>query len=199
MLIRSINSHAPLHRTERSIIPLSTILDLKAYSPNPNSNPAVPPLSQPDQAQTHSQSTLSEPSSHPHPPIPHAHPPKAHNTTISTTIVPLAPLSPTSFAQLLKNIQLLLWAPETLFPGEGESRIPEVLRLKGIVWNEEEGAEVKGWVIQGVRGVYEVEEIKEGDSDPGGRGKVVVVGRGLEGVGAKLWEEKAQGAGEGEP
>lgn len=121
---------------------------------------------------------------------PHA-PHSPQHSSISTTITPVPSLSPDQFAQVLKNIQVLLWAPETLFPDATESSIPEVLRLKGIVWNSEEGQEadrILGWVIQGVRGVYEVEEIKSGEKEDGDQGKIVVVGRSLEGVGAKLWE-----------
>ncbi|KAL7415882.1 CobW/HypB/UreG, nucleotide-binding domain-containing protein [Mrakia frigida] len=187
--IKSINSHAPLHKTSRSVIDLSKILDLKAYSPNPNSNPLVPSL-----PPTTSSSSSSPPhESHP-PHAPHApHPPQ--HSSISTLLTPLPSLSPEQFALFLKNIQVLLWAPETLFPdaSSDETRaIPEVLRLKGIVWNSEDGGEedrIRGWVIQGVRGVYEVEEIKSGEKEGGGEGKVVVVGRGLEGLGPKLWGE----------
>lgn len=131
--------------------------------------------------------TESEP--HP-PPAPHAHHPPQHSS-ITTTITAIPSLSPSEFARVLKNIQVLLWAPETLFPDASDSSIPEVLRLKGIVWNSEEGKDedrIRGWVIQGVRGVYEVEEIKSGDKEEGGQGKIVVVGRALEGVGASLWE-----------
>jgi len=93
-------------------------------------------------------------------------------------------------------MQVLLWAPETLFDSDASSTriIPETLRLKGIVWNSEDGGDgedrIRGWVIQGVRGVYEVEEIKSGEKGVGEEGKVVVVGRGLEGVGPKLWDVK---------
>jgi hypothetical protein len=82
----------------------------------------------------------------------------------------------------------LIWAPQNLpfsSPSQAAANAEiDVLRLKGLVWSSDprkDGEKRKGWVIQGVRGVYEVEEVEDeegGEED----GKLVVIGKGGEGL-----------------
>ncbi|CED84707.1 Cobalamin synthesis protein [Phaffia rhodozyma] len=172
--IRRINLTAQIHRTTRSILPLSNILDLKAYSPNPNEQPVVPSFL----------SSRSDPTSesrahaHPHP---SAH---THSSQIASTVIPLPALSIEQIDSVKRWIQSLLWDPESL--QQSESSPPEVLRLKGIFWTDAE-REPQGWVLQGVRGVYELEEITTGERGKG-EGKIVVIGRYVDLLGDSLKE-----------
>lgn len=199
---RSINPTSPIYPTTRSeLSPLSLILDLKAYSSNPTESPSIPTFSHSSirhsHAHSHTITTPSPPSTTP------AAPRSAHLASISSTIIPLPPLFHRQYDLLINWIQLLLWSPEQL--PEPKPTDIHVLRLKGIVWaaagdeevlaQSESPSKRKGWVIQGVRGVYEVEDVTDEDEREHGQGsgntsqtqgKVVVIGKGGQGLAAGL-------------
>lgn len=85
----------------------------------------------------------------------------------------MPPLSADQHKRAIRWIQTLLWDPTAFAPAAGGDE-PEVLRLKGILWSAADPA--KGWVLQGVRGVYELEDVERGLEETGD-GKLVVIGR----------------------
>lgn len=212
-LIRAINPASPIHHTTRSRVPLTSLLNQQAYSPNPHEQIVIPKFQSPSTAFISSSSTSTSSSTAADPPHhPHAHGPATPNSStaaIASELIPLPPLQSAQKTALEAWIRTLLWDPDALLPSSPsgpaspsrEESAAEVLRLKGIVWltpeDEEKGdAEEreeeagggegrvarrrKGWVIQGVRGVYEMEEVFSSSSEEeeeGEGGKIVVIGR----------------------
>jgi G3E family GTPase len=95
--------------------------------------------------------------------------------------MPVPAVSSDQHKRLIRWIQTLLWDPVAFAPSESEE--PEVLRLKGIIWSANEPN--RGWVLQGVRGVYELEDVSR-DSAERGDGKIVVIGRFVQGLEGNL-------------
>lgn len=109
---------------------------------------------------------------------------------ISTITIPLPRLSSAEYDRLNGFLESLLWEgrlpnlngkktmAETETEGEKGTAL-EVLRTKGLICTEDG----KEWVIQGVTDIFEVKEVA---SEGGMEGKVVFIGKGLEGLGESL-------------
>lgn len=208
----SINASAPLHKTTRSVLSLSSILDLKAYSSNPLEQPLIPALPSVLPSTSSTQQPASDDHDHSHP---HTHAaPSPHLESITSVLLPLPrPLSQSEHKALLSWLQRLLWSPADVLPEPDAVDRLEILRIKGIVWaasppsspsdpsrESPRAARRKGWVLQGVRGVYEEQEIEESEAEADARtaqwqvegegdgGKLVFIGKGLDGLEASLWK-----------
>lgn len=176
VLIRDINASAPIHQTTRSEIDLSLVLDIKAYSPNPQETPLVPQIRSHAPSAGDKGAPPSERDSAPS----HAH---AHgsSSSIKSLVLPILAANSDQHKRLIRWIQTLLWDPAAFAASASEE--PEVLRLKGIIWSADEPGQ--GWVLQGVRGVYELEDVSR-DSAEEGEGKIVIIGRFVQGLETSL-------------
>lgn len=211
----SINASAPLHKTTRSVLSLSSILDLKAYSSNPLEQPSIPALPSVLPSTSSTQQHASDDHDHDHS-RPHTHttPSPPHLDSITSVLLPLPhSLSQPEHQALLSWLQRLLWSPAEVLPEPDAVDRLEILRIKGIVWaapppsfpsnpsrQSTRAARRKGWVLQGVRGVYEEQEIEESEAEADARtaqgqvegegdgGKLVFIGKGLDGLEASLWK-----------
>ncbi|EKM79319.1 hypothetical protein AGABI1DRAFT_58829 [Agaricus bisporus var. burnettii JB137-S8] len=168
-LIRQVNPAAPIHRTIKGQIDLKHIIGISAYSKPPQSDATNPSLA------------------------PHVHEcddTHSHDTKINTNHyefrgisslrVECPPLSPQAFDNFDRWIRTVLW--ENHLPEEESSQNRDllVLRCKGLL-STTSGQQ---YVLQGVRNLYEIEEIKETDDDLGipDEGKIVLIGKGLDDV-----------------
>ncbi|GAA5928647.1 hypothetical protein JCM3775_004595 [Rhodotorula graminis] len=204
-LLRTINSTALIHRTTRSAIDLSLLLDLNIYAaPSAPFRPeTLAPFSQPDATDSCDGCATGKP---------HEHAPAAasssspHANDISSLTIPLPPSLPSvtgPTSALYALLSSLLW--EGTLPGApSSSSTPDafdLLRTKGFV-RTDDGRE---WVLQGVRDIFDFAQVpaeataaaRAGESESAGEGegektvqpKVVLIGRGLadkEGVRARF-------------
>jgi len=205
---RTINSTALVHRTTRSAIDLSLLLDLNIYAaPSAPFRPeTLAPFSQPDTADACDGCASGKP--HEHAPPPTSSSPHAND--ISSLTIPLPPSLPSvtgPTSALYAVLSSLLW--EGVLPGSSSSSSApdefDLLRTKGFV-RTDDGRE---WVLQGVRDIFDFAQVPaeataaaragEGESMGEGAGagegdkavqpKVVLIGRGLadkEGVRARF-------------
>ncbi|GAA5906645.1 hypothetical protein JCM8208_000505 [Rhodotorula glutinis] len=194
-LLRTINSTALIHRTTRSAIDLSLLLDLNIYAaPTAPFRPeTLAPFSQPDAADSCDGCTSGKPHDHP-PPASSSSP---HANDISSLTIPLPPSLPSvtgPTSALYAVLSSLLW--EGTLAGAPSSSSPsttpdgfDLLRTKGFV-RTDDGRE---WVLQGVRDIFDFAQVPveataaaragegggEGEGEKAVQPKVVLIGRGL--------------------
>ncbi|ELU38988.1 CobW domain-containing protein [Rhizoctonia solani AG-1 IA] len=150
--IRALNPTAPLIQTTHGRVDLSKVLNTGAYNSFKAGNDQKLDVHAHADDHTHDGDDC------------HQH----DIESISSVQVAIPALSETQLAKLDEWIRLVLW--EKLIPDV------EVLRCKGI-YHTENG---KSYILQGVQTLYDVTELPESDSDIGsGKGKVVLIGRGL--------------------
>ncbi|KAF8713344.1 Cobalamin synthesis protein cobW C-terminal domain, partial [Rhizoctonia solani] len=150
--IRALNPTAPLIQTTHGRVDLSKVLNTGAYNSFKAGNDQKLDVHAHAEDHTHDGDDC------------HQH----DIESISSVQVAIPALSETQLAKLDEWIRLVLW--EKLIPDV------EVLRCKGI-YHTENG---KSYILQGVQTLYDVTELPESDSDIGsGKGKVVLIGRGL--------------------
>ncbi|GAA5841588.1 hypothetical protein JCM9279_000700 [Rhodotorula babjevae] len=207
-LLRTINSTALIHRTTRSAIDLSLLLDLNIYAaPSAPFRPeTLAPFSQPDAADSCDGCATGKPHEHPAPTSS-----SPHANDISSLTIPLPHTLPSvtgPASALYAVLSSLLW--EGSLPGS--SATPDafdLLRTKGFV-RTDDGRE---WVLQGVRDIFDFAQVPaeataaarasagereglgagagegEGEGEKAVQPKVVLIGRGLgdkEGVRARF-------------
>jgi len=159
-LIRSVNPVAPVVRTVKGQIDLAKILDLKAYS------------SRPEFAKDPTGERKGEHEDHIH--GDHC----SHLNDITSLLIPLPPLGQAQIERLDEWIRTILWEGRLLGrEGQGGDMVVEVLRCKGIWWT----LDGKGFVLQGVRSLYETQEQQNVDQGAAATkdGKIVLIGKGL--------------------
>ncbi|GJJ15700.1 hypothetical protein Clacol_009978 [Clathrus columnatus] len=165
-MIRTINSAAPIHRTSHSRVDLAKVMGIGAYSDGVRKILNAP--AEEDVCSDHD---------HDHP---HSH--SSSFDGISNIIVHIPkPLKEAQITQLDGWIQSVLW--EKIIPEHSStSDLPltlEVLRCKGIWWNENG----KQFLLQGVRELYDISELPVTETDTSIQesiGKLVFIGRGLD-------------------
>ncbi|KIO21357.1 hypothetical protein M407DRAFT_126582 [Tulasnella calospora MUT 4182] len=157
--IRQLNPTVPIERTIKGNIDLAKILDLRAYSAQPNFfDTAFAGQSAHDSSEKHE----------------HVHDGDcSHINDITSMLIPIPVLKENEAQRLDEWIRTVLW--EGHLPGTPE-RTLEVLRCKG-VWQVDDG---RIFVLQGVKSLYETREEKRSNEDAEVAGKVVLIGRGLE-------------------
>ncbi|GAA6056182.1 hypothetical protein JCM3770_004249 [Rhodotorula araucariae] len=186
-LLRTINSTALIHRTTRSAIDLSLLLDLNIYaSPSAPFRPeTLAPFTQPDPSTAAAPASCDgcasggAPHTHPHP---HAAA-SPHANDITSLTIPLPDSLPSvhgAHSALHALLSALLW--EGSLPGAPPSPGADpdafdLLRTKGFV-RVDRGDE---YVLQGVRDIFDFSRVPDGgradarDVEP----KIVLIGRGL--------------------
>lgn len=166
-----INPTLRLHRTVRGNVPLSELLDLRAFT-----SPAVAALPEPTAA---CGADCTDAHDHDHA---HAHGAPGPNT-ISTVTVRLPTLTAAQFDALNAFLESLLWKATVPTQPSGKTwspTTPEVLRTKGYAVLDDGSARV----IQGVADLFEVRELPASTEGSGNGGsepqpKIVFIGRGV--------------------
>ncbi|KAG8938588.1 hypothetical protein FRC00_014664, partial [Tulasnella sp. 408] len=142
--IRQLNPTAPIERTIKGNIDLAKILDLRAYSAEPNFfDTALAGQSAHDSSGKHE----------------HVHDENcSHINDITSLLIPIPVLKDSQGQRLDEWIRTVLW--EGHLPGTPE-RTLEVLRCKG-VWQVDDG---RIFVLQGVKSLYETREENRSDAE----------------------------------
>lgn len=189
--INELNPTLRVHKTVQSRIPLKEIFNLRAFSSHQAtlSSLAQEPAAEGSHDQDHGhEHSHNHGHDHEHDSTREAGAePTRHSSALSTTLVPLPALSQEQYARLNAFLESVLW--ENKLPRNAEvpgTRLADqqpisIVRTKGYIVLED-GRE---YVLQGVTDIFEVSEINHGaDSStaPPTAGKVVFIGRGLEGV-----------------
>jgi G3E family GTPase len=107
-----------------------------------------------------------------------------HDASISSTLIPLPPLSQPAFDKLNDFLESLLWTdklPQSLDPSGGllSKQGIEVLRIKGLIrMAAGQGEGGREYVLQGVTDIFELKEVKSEAGQAGEvQGKIVFIGR----------------------
>lgn len=162
--IRELNPVATIERTTKGAIDLAKILDLRAYSGKPdfsstafaNESAKHDFVSNKEEGHVHDDHCAHD-----------------HKTEITSLLIPLPVLSLAQHEAIDGWIRSLLW--ETVVPGSLLESKVEILRCKGF-WQVKDG---RGFVLQGVRSLYETSEVPVEDTEPVA-GKIVLIGKGLD-------------------
>ncbi|BGP13332.1 hypothetical protein JCM10213_001481 [Rhodosporidiobolus nylandii] len=187
-VLRTINSTALIHRTTRSTLDLSLILDLNIYaSPSaPIHSETLAPFSQPS-----SSSCAGCESSEPHDHASHVHSLSSpHANDITSVTIPLPILRNVHIGAFHDVVSTLIWegslpllpssSPAPAQPAKPEPPL-DLLRTKGFLCTDDG----RSWILQGVREIYDIVEVpeEEGEEDAAGarevQPKLVLIGRGL--------------------
>lgn len=118
-----------------------------------------------------------------------------HDSSITSTLIPLPPLPAAAFNKLNDFLETVLWTDKV--PGDPTGSLlsasgVEVLRIKGLI-RRDDGRE---YVLQGVTDIFELKEMQRGGGKGGEseqvhvqvQGKIVFIGRKVDLLGEKLRE-----------
>ncbi|BGP05458.1 hypothetical protein JCM10049v2_001264 [Rhodotorula toruloides] len=182
--LRSINSTALIHRTTRSSIDLSLILDLNIYA-----SPSIPirpetlaPFAQPDDKAEECAGCKLDGSAHSH-----THPTtssSAHMNDISSLTIPLPVLpSVENGSAFYRVVSRLIWdsqLPSASTSSAEDSLTLDLLRTKGFLRT----LDGQSYILQGVRDIFDISPVppatvakEEREVKP----KLVLIGRGIKG------------------
>ncbi|BGO97219.1 COBW domain containing protein 2 [Rhodotorula toruloides] len=211
--LRSINSTALIHRTTRSSIDLSLILDLNIYA-----SPSIPirpetlaPFVQPDDKAAQCAGCQSGDSSHSHTHSTSSS--SAHANDISSLTIPLPVLpSVENGSAFYRVVSRLIWdskLPSTSTSSSDEPLSLDLLRTKGFLRTQDG----QSYILQGVRDIFDISPVppatvaaEEREVKP----KLVLIGRGIkgregeiarrfeEGLRMALEEDEREGGADGE-
>ncbi|BGP29514.1 hypothetical protein JCM10296v2_001253 [Rhodotorula toruloides] len=181
--LRSINSTALVHRTTRSSIDLSLILDLNIYA-----SPSIPirpetlaPFAQSDvETSTCAGCKSGDPlHSHAHP----TSPASAHANDISSLTIPLPVLpSVENGSAFYRVVSRLIWDSQLPSPASSADEVLslDLLRTKGFLRTQDG----QSYILQGVRDIFDISPVpaatvakEEREVKP----KLVLIGRGMKG------------------
>lgn len=171
-IIQGINPAAIIYRTIRGEIDLKYIMGIDAYTSRP--------LLQ--RGPVHALHTTHNDLDHDHSDHDHPHPPTHYELRgISSLQVNCPTLSPAQHEKLDEWIRSVLWEKQLPHepPGDGATELV-VLRCKGMF----KTTAGKAYVLQGVRNLYDIIEVEEGEEPDAGIpdvGKIVLIGKGLDG------------------
>ncbi|GAA5830975.1 hypothetical protein JCM11251_005097 [Rhodosporidiobolus azoricus] len=205
-VLRSINSTALIHRTTRSSLDLSLVLDLNIYaSPSaPMHRETLAPFAQAAVTDSASSTECTEQHdhsthAHPHPPAPSSFSSSSHANDISSVTLPVPTLRDVRRGAFHDLISTLVWegrlppAPSSSAAREEDLKL-DLLRTKGFLRTHDGRA----WILQGVRDIYDIAEVppavlekEKRDGREEVKSKLVLIGRGL-GDGREVlsrWEE----------
>lgn len=163
--IRELNPVATIERTTKGVIDLAKILDLRAYINKPDFSGTAFASA----AATHDFNSKTEEEEHLH----DQNCSHDHENEITSLLIPLPVLTVSQHEAVDVWIRSLLW--ESMIPGNHGDLKVEILRCKGF-WQTNDG---RGFVLQGVRSLYETVEVPVQDGDVGD-GKIVLIGKGLD-------------------
>lgn len=154
--IRGLNPTAPIQRTVKGNIDLAKILDLRAYSAQPNffETQLAGHSAHEDDGHIHDDSC-------------------SHINDITSLLIPVPKLNKSQAGKLDEWIRTVLW--DGHLP-ESPNRTLEVLRCKGF-WQLDDGTT---FVLQGVKSLYETREEAPKVEGEDVSGKVVLIGKGLD-------------------
>jgi len=170
-LIKQVNPAAPIYRTARGEINLECIIGISAYSKS------LVPMSSTSTTAQHVHTRECD----------HAH---GHNQEkthinhyefreISSLRIECPRITPEAFDKFDQWIRTVLW--ENRLPDDSTSRNLLVLRCKGLL----SLTTGKRYILQGVRSLYAMDEVTDGSDTNMGipdEGKIVLIGKGLDGV-----------------
>jgi len=173
-LIKQINPAVPIYRTARGEIDLKCIIGISAYSKSllpmsPTSKTTSPHVHTRDCDHTHGHSQEK------------AHINHYEFRKISSLCVECSRITPEAFDKFDQWIRTVLWEnrlPDNKASGSGNLL---VLRCKGFL----SLTTGKRYILQGVRNLYEMDEVSDGCDENLGmpdEGKIVLIGKGLDGV-----------------
>lgn len=173
-IIQGINPAATIYRTVRGEIDLKYIMGIDAYTSRPL-------LHRGPMHAVHTTHDDCDDHNHNHSNHEHSTPPTHYEIRgISSLQVDCPTLSPSQHEKLDEWIRSVLW--ERQLPGEpvvdGTTDLV-VLRCKGMF----KTTAGKAYVLQGVRNLYDIIEVQEGEEPDTGvpdLGKVVLIGKGLD-------------------
>ncbi|BGP22310.1 COBW domain containing protein 2 [Rhodotorula toruloides] len=179
--LRSVNSTALIHRTTRSSIDLSLILDLNIYaSPSiPIRTETLAPFAQTDATSTCAGCESGDTShSHAHP-IPSS---SAHADDISSLTIPLTTLpSVENGSAFYRIVSRLIWDSQVPPPSPSDEPLSvDLLRTKGFL-RTQDGA---SYILQGVRDIFDISPVPAAtvaEEEREVRPKLVLIGRGIKG------------------
>lgn len=194
-IIRSVNPAAPIYRTIKGEIDLGLILGVQSYK-------LPPPSALDEEKDTHVHSEACDHEHDDEKPLNHY-----EVRGVTSLQVTCPPLSQSQFDKLDEWIRSVLWEnklPSSDSPSsslatlslqsDGEGSGVRVLRCKGAFTST--GG--KHYVLQGVRNMYEISELEDEVSGTKGdghatiglpdRGKIVLIGKGLDGMVRKSLE-----------
>jgi G3E family GTPase len=199
-LLRTINSTALIHRTTRSTLDLSLILDLNIYvSPSaPIHAETLAPFTQTSTASSSSAPCCDSPDhdhsshSHPNPPVSSSSIASSpHANDISSVTLPLPVVRDVRGGVFHELISTLIWEgklppPTSSSPSSAPSTEEEepldLLRSKGFLRT----LDGRSWILQGVREIYDIAEVPQSVLDKAREegkkeveSKLVLIGRGL--------------------
>ena len=167
-IIQGINPAATIYRTVRGEIDLKYIMGIDAYTSRPLLR----------RGPTHALHTTHD--DHDHSTHDHPHPPTHYELRgISSLQVDCPTLTPSQHEKLDEWIRSVLWERQLPDepPGVGATELV-VLRCKGMF----KTTAGKAYVLQGVRNLYDIMEVEEGEEPDAGVpdiGKIVLIGKGL--------------------
>lgn len=168
-LIRQVNPVAPIYRTIKGGIDLKRIIGISAYSKPPSSETGttttVPHVHTSDCDHSHDDDQ-------------NTHSNHYEFRGISSLQVECSPLTPQAFDNFDQWIRTVLWENRLPQDDTPDSRELLVLRCKGVI----SLTTGKQCVLQGVRNLYEMEEVEvtEGSLGIPDNGKIVLIGKGLD-------------------
>jgi len=172
-LIRQVNPAAPIYRTTKGEIDLKQIIGISAYS-------KPPPSSETRSTTTTMPHVHTNDCDHSHDDHQHTHSNHYEFRGISSLQVECSPLTPQAFDKFDQWIRTVLW--ENRLPQDDPTQAREllVLRCKGLL----SLTTGKQYILQGVRNLYEMDEVETMEDNLGipDEGKIVLIGKGLDGV-----------------
>jgi G3E family GTPase len=177
--ICSVNPTAPIQRSVRGVVDLATIIGINAYASRPTLALERQPSRHSDErAQGDEDGRALDQHQHQHQHQQHDHVNHTHTREITSTVIPIPTLAPSQVQRLDGWIRSVLWdgrLPNVPVDDDSESKL-KILRCKGIY----KLLDGKGFIIQGVETLYEVQELGSIGDDI--QGKLVLIGRGLSDV-----------------
>lgn len=201
---RSINPTLRIHRTERSRIPLDELFNIRSYT-NAIAGGEEAAKEEVERAERYTRS-IPQGQVHKHQhehdhEHEHSSPTTIHDNGITSTLIPLRPLSDSGFEKLGDFLESVLWGGHLPLKMTGGEKVSlgynddkeegrggvEVLRTKGLI-RRDDGRE---YILQGVTDVFELKELPKVSSPSSSSmpsGKVVFIGRGVELLKERLTE-----------
>lgn len=169
-LIRQVNPVAPIYRTIKGEIDLKRIIGISAYSKPPSSETGATTTTMPH--------VHTNDCDHSHDSHQNTHSNHYEFRGISSLQVECSPLTPQAFDKFDQWIRTVLWENRLPQDDTAEARELLVLRCKGVL----SLTTGKQYVLQGVRNLYEMDEVEATEDSLGipDNGKIVLIGKGLD-------------------
>nr|XP_031864282.1 uncharacterized protein CI109_000195 [Kwoniella shandongensis]KAA5531354.1 hypothetical protein CI109_000195 [Kwoniella shandongensis] len=165
--IRTLNPTLRVHHTTQSRMPLGDLFNIRAFSDSAGTGVRESQSQTPHNNHDHQYDHDHE----------HEHDDGLpHHSKITTTLIPLPPLTSFQFAKTKEFLETLLW--DRKYPsaeGSKTNSAPEILRTKGYITLQDGTSHV----LQGVVDLFELKEVPKSEKEKVGDGKLVFIGRGV--------------------